>query len=138
VTVKVPDEKVTPGYKPGTVPKSDIKISKDYNAIRNSLTNLFNTLPGQRFLFPDYGLDIRQFLFTPITQDNGRSLGSRIYSVINKYEPRVKIVNIHVESDPDNSRYNISLVLGFPTLKTTNTVNYALDLKNQTFIVLPS
>ena len=48
------DQKVTPGYKPGTVPKNDIKASKDYNAIRNSLTNLFNTLPGQRFLFPDY------------------------------------------------------------------------------------
>ena len=44
------------------VPGSDIKADFDIGAIANSLTNLFNTLPGQRFLFPEYGLDLYQFL----------------------------------------------------------------------------
>ena len=37
---------------------NDIKVDFDENAIRNSLKNLFNTRPGQRFLFPLYGLDL--------------------------------------------------------------------------------
>ena len=42
-----------PGYTL-PIPKEDLKASFDLGAIRNSLQNLFNTLPGQRFLFPNY------------------------------------------------------------------------------------
>jgi hypothetical protein len=128
---------VTRGF-PFPVPGKDIEVSLDYAAIRNSLTNLFNTIPGQRFLFPDYGLDLRQFLFLPITRSTARLIGDRIHESVSNYEPRVNIINVNVQSDPDNNKYNISLIMSFPTLNTTNTVNYALDIKNQSFILLPS
>ena len=48
---------IQPGFK-DSVPGTDIQASFDTKAIINSLTNLFNTLPGQRFLFPEYGLDL--------------------------------------------------------------------------------
>jgi hypothetical protein len=121
-------------YKTG----SDIKVDYDTLAIRNSITNLFNTLPGQRFLFPDYGLDLRQHLFTQITQSNALAIGSQILNVITKYEPRVSVVNVNVEADPDHNRYNISIILNFPTLNTTDTVNYILNTKNQNFTIIPS
>jgi hypothetical protein len=70
-----------PGYTL-PVPQSDLKASFDLGAIRNSLQNLFNTLPGQRFLFPDYGLDLYQFLFLPITQSIGQSIGERMLRAI--------------------------------------------------------
>lgn len=132
------DQTLTPGYNPGDVPKIDIKADKDYNAIRNSLTNLFNTVPGQRFLFPDYGLDLRQYLFSPITEFAARDIGSNILRCISKYEPRVNVVNVNVEASPDDHRYNITLILNFPALNTTNTVDYTFDIKGQSFILLPS
>ena len=126
-----------PGY-PNVINTSDIKVSYDYQAIANSLTNLFNTTPGQRFLFPDYGLDLKQFLFSPVTEFTARSIGSALLRGITKYEPRVNVININVEAIPDANQYNITLILGFPTLNTKQTVNYKLDLKNQTFIQLPN
>jgi phage baseplate assembly protein W len=126
-----------PGY-PNVITTNDVAVSHDYQAIANSLTNLFNTTPGQRFLFPDYGLDLRQFLFTPITEFNARNLGNTLLRGITKYEPRVNVININVQTVPDASQYNITLILGFPTLNTKQTVNYKLDLKNQTFIQVPN
>jgi phage baseplate assembly protein W len=126
-----------PGY-PNVILTSDVNVSYDYQAIANSLTNLFNTQPGQRFLFPDFGLDLRQFLFTPVTEINARNLGNTLLRGITNYEPRVNVININVIALPDNNQYNIALILGFPTLNTTQTVNYKLDLKNQTFIQLPN
>jgi len=120
------------------IPSTDIKASFDVAAIRNSLQNLFNTIPGQRFLFPDYGLDLYQWLFTPITEGNGQALGNKIYSTINKYEPRVRVETVDVILDPDNNQYNINIIVNIPYLDIQTTINSVLDIKKQTFIVIPT
>ena len=40
----------------------DLEVSNDIAAIKNSLFNLFTTIPGQKILNPVYGLNILQFL----------------------------------------------------------------------------
>lgn len=128
-------------YAPGDtlpIPSTDIKASFDLAAIRNSLQNLFNTIPGQRFLFPDYGLDLYQWLFTPITEANGNTLGNKIYSTINNYEPRVNVKNVDVILDPDNNQYLINIIINIPYLNLQTTINSVLDIKKQSFIVVPN
>lgn len=128
-------------YAPGDtlpVPSTDIKASFDLAAIRNSLQNLFNTVPGQRFLFPDYGLDLYQWLFTPITEANGNTLGNKIYSTINNYEPRVNVKNVDVILDPDNNQYLINIIINIPYLNVQTTINSVLDIKKQSFIIVPN
>ena len=34
----------------------DIKVDFDEDAIRNSILNILNTIPGERFLIPDFGI----------------------------------------------------------------------------------
>jgi phage baseplate assembly protein W len=120
------------------VPGSDIRASFDLAAIRNSLQNLFNTSPGQRFLFPEYGLNLRPFLFSQITEANGNVLGNKIYGGINTWEPRVRIKNIQVKLDPDNNQYIINILMDVPSLNLSTTINTVLDIKKQTFQVLPT
>ena len=118
------------------VPSTDIKASFDLAAIRNSLQNLFNTIPGQRFLFPDYGLDLYQWLFTPITEGNAYALGNKIFSTIAKYEPRVNVVSVDVQTLPDDNQYNISIIVNIPLLNIRTTIDSVLDIKKQSFIVV--
>ena len=94
----------------------DIKVSYDIEAIKNSLFNLFTTSPGQKILNPIYGLNLLQFLFTGITNENARVMGETILRGIEKYEPRVKVVKIFVFPDFDNQTYEIGLRLDVPTL----------------------
>jgi phage baseplate assembly protein W len=120
------------------IPGADIKASFDISAIANSLTNLFNTLPGQRFLFPEYGLDLYQFLFEPITDFNAEILGRRILDGIKKFESRVNTLQIKVKPNPDENTYYVTAVLKIPILNTTTETMFLLDTKRQTFLFLPA
>ena len=127
----------SPGFKL-SVPGSDIKADFDLGAINNSLTNLFNTLPGQRFLFPKYGVDLYQFLFSPVTEDNGDLIGNKIYQSILTYEPRVIPKRVKVIVDPDNNQYIITIMIEIPIISLTTETQFMLDIKKQTFISLPT
>lgn len=133
---------VQDGYvEPGSTRKiynNDIKVSYDLAAIRNSLQNLFNTLPGQRFLFPEYGLDINQFLFTQMTELNAQNLGKKIENAITVYEPRVTVRKIVVNMYPDQNVYFLNIIIGIPTLGLTTQTDFLFDLKKQSFIYVPT
>jgi phage baseplate assembly protein W len=113
---------------------NDIKVSFDDNAIKNSLRNLFNTKPGQRFLFPRYGMDLNPFLFEAVTSFNAQALGERIVSTIETFETRVSVIQCDVTPLFDDNSYDILLILGLPLLQTTFAINTTLDLQSQSFI----
>jgi len=99
--------------------RKDIQIAEDLGAIKNSLFNLFTTVPGQKILNPIYGLNLTQYLFVPISTTQAQIIGETIFTGIRKYEPRVNIITINVETDYDNNQYNIYLVLSIPSLNIT-------------------
>jgi uncharacterized protein len=117
---------------------NDIRVDYDESAIKNSLINLFNTKPGQRFLFPTYGLDLNQYLFEAITTSNARTIGTNIVNSIEKYEPRVKVINVNVSPDEESNLYNITIAIQIPIFNTTTTLNTILDVKTKSFIYLQS
>jgi len=127
----------SPGF-PLPVPGEDIRASFDLAAIRNSLQNLFNTKPGQRFLFPEYGIDLYRFLFQPITETNGDIIGNLIVTTINTYEPRVNVQNIQVIVKPDDNEYVINILLNIPSLNIDAVFESVLNIKQQSFIILPN
>lgn len=105
----------------------DLKADYDETAIKNSLFTLFNTVPGQNLLNPDYGLNLIQFLFLPASNTVGRSIGERILKNINVYEPRVKVQNIDVQVNPDEQMYTITLSILIPSLNQQIKINGILD-----------
>jgi hypothetical protein len=64
---------------------SDFKMDYDENAIRNSLVNLFNTLPGQNLLIPEYSLNLLKFLFEPVTEFTGKLIAQEIMEKLTTY-----------------------------------------------------
>lgn len=94
----------------------DLQRSEDIGAIQNSLFNLFTTMPGQKILNPIFGLNLAQYLFVPISVTQARIIGESIFTGIKKFEPRVLLRNINVETDYDNNQYNIFMVIDVPTL----------------------
>ena len=104
-------------YKP--VNSTDIEISADEAAIRNAIVNIFNTIPGQKVLNPEFGLDLKRFLFDPLTDFTAKVIGDTIYKGIARWEKRVRIVNIDVRQDYDNYQYVIALTLLIPKLSNS-------------------
>ena len=104
-------------YKPTN--STDVEVSLDEGAIKNALVNLFNTIPGQKVLQPEFGLNLKKFLFDPLTEMTAQMIGETIYKGISRWEPRVKIANIDVKQDYDNYQFIISLTLLIPKLSNS-------------------
>jgi phage baseplate assembly protein W len=96
--------------------QKDVRADYDINAIKNSLFNIFTTIPGQKILNPIFGLNLYYFLFTGISEINGRMLGDTILKGINKYEPRVTVNYINVITDIENQQYIIDMIISVPSL----------------------
>lgn len=94
----------------------DIKSSQDADAIKNSIFNIFTTMPGQKILNPTFGLNLMQFLFSPITNENAQAMGETILKGLQRFEPRVAVKKIVVIPDAENNTYQIGLRLDVPTL----------------------
>jgi phage baseplate assembly protein W len=95
----------------------DIKVSYDEFAIKNSLINIFNTIPGQRFLLPRFGCNLIGYVFKPVTEIIGRQIGSEILRAIELWEPRVDVNNVNVVGNPDIQQYDIDISITIPNLK---------------------
>ena len=94
----------------------DIKLDNDLDALKNSLYNLFTTTPGEKILNPDYGLDLRQFLFAPATVEMAEHIRDEIYRQVRVYESRVKLTDVHITIFEDVNEFDISIYYSVPTL----------------------
>ena len=45
---------------------NDVVVSKDASAIKQAITNILLTNKAERLMMPDYGGNIRRFLFEPL------------------------------------------------------------------------
>lgn len=89
--------------------RNDIALSYDEMAVIRSVRNLLLTKNYERPFQPNLGSGIEMMLFEPVDFLTAQSLRSEIQTVIENYEPRVKIDSILVTADPDNNSYGVSL-----------------------------
>jgi len=94
----------------------DITAAEDIEAVKNSIFNLFTTMPGQKILNPIYGLNLLQFVFNGITETGARMMGDLIFKGITKFEPRVTVKKVFILPDIENQNYEIALRLDVPSL----------------------
>jgi phage baseplate assembly protein W len=115
----------------------DLTVSCDYGAIKNSLFNLFTTVPGQKLLNPFFGLNLIQYIFEPCTKDTAELIGQAIYDGITTFEPRVEVKKVQVVAitakgrandpnssidvrfvpeDADANQYQVTLTINVPTI----------------------
>lgn len=87
----------------------DFSDNMDVDAIKNSLGNIWKTLPGSRrmlfpFASPSWGV-----LFEQIDEITARELGRMLLKAIERWEDRITVENLHVTADPDNNQYIVRL-----------------------------
>jgi len=95
---------------------NDIAVLYDVEAVKNSIKTAFLTSPGQKILNPEYGVDLRQYLFDPIDDFTAEIIKDDIESKLPRMEPRITVRNVSVVGDEDNQTYWIELQIDVPSL----------------------
>lgn len=119
------DLSITFGKNPVT---DDVIVTKDFNAIKQSINNLLLTAPGERFFNPNIGSRISQVLFEPLDFIGANLVRSEIFYTIQAFEPRVELIEVDVSIDYDNNGYDIDIeyrVVGLP--EKTNNIEIFLE-----------
>lgn len=66
------------------------------NLVKGNIIQLFNTLPGERVMLPNYGLDLRQHLFEPLTANLFSDIKIKIQETLQKQLPQVILKKLTV------------------------------------------
>ena len=93
-----------------------IRVLEDEACILQSIRNILTTSPGQKLLNPRFGVNIGKLLFSPISIEQAHFMAEVISKELQQQEPRAVFTNIHVEADPDDSSYIVTIRAVIPNL----------------------
>jgi phage baseplate assembly protein W len=105
--------------------QQDVAADYDLGAIRNSIINIFLTSPGDKLLNPEFGIDLRDYLFLSVSDTVASSIYDDIYNNITRFEPRIVLDKLQVIPDYDNHQYTINMSISIPSLRVNE---YILNL----------
>lgn len=75
-----------------------LKMNKEgKRAIKSDLIHLLLTTPGDRLYLPEFGADLRRFIFEPNDDETQSAIKTEIQQAIDKYLPNLKITQLKIE-----------------------------------------
>ena len=112
----MPLERVSPGFKDISMTfqanplNFDLIGLKNENAIARSVRNIVFTLPGEKFFDENFGSKISASLFENIDDISAGLIVDEIRQSIDRYEPRVELLNVEAFPDFDNNSFDVLIV----------------------------
>ena len=112
----MPLERVSPGFKDISMSfqvnplNFDLIGLKNENAIARSVRNIVFTLPGEKFFDEEFGSRISASLFENIDDISATIIVDEITQSIERYEPRVSLINVEAFPNFDNNSFDVLIV----------------------------
>ena len=106
----------------------DIDTSNyDDGAIKQSLRNLFMFRQGEEILQPEFGNELYRYLYQPIMSMTADKIVRTIKQMLERWEPRIQIVDIPIEADEQHQCYYVQINYLIPTLQTQSSIMLNLN-----------
>ena len=96
-------------FEPHPVTK-DITILRDTACIRTSVSNIVQTIRGERFFDELFGSNVRSSFFEFVDFAASASIETEIREAIQNFEPRVSELDVTVDAIPDDNTFEVTLV----------------------------
>ena len=89
-------------------------ISKlvNVNAVKNSIKQIFTWIPGERIINPEFGSNLRKYLYEPITEENQERIVAEIRQCALRWEPRIivdRVVKATTTDDVENNTVKLDI-----------------------------
>ena len=87
----------------------DLIALKNSSAIARSIRNIVFTQPGEKFFNPEFGSRVSESLFEIVDEVSTIAIRDEIRSSIINYEPRVNLLDVLVNPNPDDNEMNVTI-----------------------------
>jgi len=90
-------------------PNGELYTKRDAAAVKQAVKNLILTNHFEKPFEPFFGGNIRALLFELADEDTEDTITEQIIDAIEAYEPRARILDIFVNSRPDNNSVAVTI-----------------------------
>ena len=116
------------GFNPPFIggPEKVMSRQEDDKLIKNDILQLLLTVPGERVHRPNWGVNLRNFVFEQLTDTDLMILKDEVIEKIATYEQRIIVRSLVIEPDEVNLGITVQLVFSLVTdpRKTINLVKF--------------
>lgn len=89
---------------------ADVNKKVDEEAVKASLKNLISTRHYERPFHPEIGCQIFSLLFENYSPVTRQVMKKTIFDVIEKFEPRVQVLDVKIQDRPDNNSIDLDII----------------------------
>jgi phage baseplate assembly protein W len=82
-------------------PRGGLSYSSGEQDIAESIWIILGTAPGERQMLPRFGCGIHDYVFAPNNPTTRGNIAHQVRQALTEWEPRVDVLDIRVESSPD-------------------------------------
>lgn len=90
----------------------NVLLASDEDDVRQSMEILLSTLLGERLYHPDFGCDLKRFIFEEVNNALVTEIQEMIATAVYTYEPRVEIQEITV-TEAEESVYTLVITVNY-------------------------
>lgn len=107
-------------------PNNDVYKKTDAAAVKQSIKNILLTNSLQKPFNPNFGGNLRGFLFNLDTEFDAEAIEDNVRDTVLNYEPRVRIQSVVANVNSDNNDIKITLV--YQIINTLENVTQEVSL----------
>ncbi len=108
-------------------PDGDILREIDVKAILNSLTNIIQTIQGERRMLPTFASPIAGLIFEPIDEITAEIIANYLIQSINYWEDRIELTGFDIEPLPDQNQYRCRITFVVLGSDKTESIDFILS-----------
>ncbi len=102
----------------GTSATGGIALASGEARITQSIWLTLQTTPGERVMRPEFGCDLRQYVFMPADATTGGLIRREVERALRRWEPRIDLAAVDVVPDGDDR--SVLLISVSYTVRATN------------------
>ena len=87
----------------------DIQKITDVESVKRSVRNLLSTNHYEKPFHPEIGSNLRAMLFELMTPQMNHVISKQIENLINNYEPRCNLTQVHTQPMFDRNGYSVQI-----------------------------
>ena len=105
----------------------DITKKVDEEAVKSALRNLISTRNYERPFHPEIGCQLFALLFENLTSVTTQVIRKTIIDVINKFEPRVIVLDVKLSETGDQNNLDVTIIFKIINTERPVTLNTSIQ-----------
>jgi phage baseplate assembly protein W len=112
---------------PFDITSGEIKIADYAESIKQSVKIILLTRKGERIMNPEFGTNLKRYLFEPINQTVREIIKTEVINTLYQWENRIRDISVDIMDGGSGGNLHIMVNYNVPSLKVEDGVQVTIS-----------